>query len=321
MSLSRTILAIGLALAAAAASAQGYPEKPLRIIAPFPPGGNVDIHARVIAAGLAEVLGQTVLVDNRGGAGGMIGAEAVAKAPPDGYTLLLGSNGPVSIGPLLYSKAAYEPLRDFAPITLLSVSPMTFALHPSIPAKNVKELIALLKARPGKVTMATAGTGTSNHLAGELFQSMTGTKMVHVPYKGSGPALVDVLGGQVDLIIDQVASSIAHIRAGKLRPIAVTTDKRATVMPDVPTFDEAGLKGYEASTYAALLAPANTPKDVVAKLNAATLRVLGTNATKERFAQMGAEPAGNSSEQFAAFLKQDVAKWAKVIKEGNIKVE
>jgi len=288
MNVIRTLLVLWLATMSGAAFAQGYPEKPVRIIAPFPPGGNVDIHARVIAAGLTEIFGQTVIVDNRGGAGGMIGAEAAAKAPPDGYTLLLGSNGSVSIGPLLYSKAAYESLRDFAPISLLSISPMTFAVHPSTPAKNVKELIALLKARPGKVTMATAGTGTSNHLTGELFQGLTGTKMVHVPYKGSGPALVDVLGGQVDLIVDQVASSIPHIRAGKLRPIAVTTDKRAAVMPDVPTFDEAGLKGYEANTYAGLLAPAGTPKDVLAKLNAATLRVLGTNATKERFAHMGA---------------------------------
>ena len=321
MVLLRYLSIVLTAASAAPALAQGFPDKPLRLIAPFPPGGNVDIHARVLAAGLSEVFGQQVIVDNRAGAGGMIGAEAAAKAAPDGYTLVLGSNGSISIGPLLYPKVNYAPLRDFAPVTLLSISPMTFAVHPSIPAKNVKELVALAKAQPGKVTMATAGTGTSNHLAGELFMNMTGTRLIHVPYKGSGPALVDILGGQIDLIVDQVASSIAHIRAGKLRPLAVTTDKRAAVMPEVPTFDEAGLKGYEASTYAALLAPAGTPKEVVARLNAATLKVLANPATKERFAQMGAEPAPMSPEQFGAYLKNDITKWRRVISESNVKVE
>jgi len=318
----KTLLGAALALiCCTTALAQTYPDKPIRIVAPFAPGGNVDITARAIGQALSEVLGATVVIDNRAGAAGLIGADLVAKSPPDGYTILLGSNGPLSIGPVLYPKIAYDAQKDFAAISMLSITPLAIVAHPSIPARNVKEFIALLKARPGKLTMASSGTGTSNHLAGELFQNMTGTKMIHVPYKGSGPALVDLIGGQVDLLFDQLSSSGPHIRAGKLRALAVTTEKRSPQFPELPTIDESGLKGYEASTFAALLAPAGTPKDIIARLNAAIQKALGSAFIKDRFAQLGSEPAGGTPEQFAAVLAKDSAKWAKVIRAAGIKLE
>ena len=238
-----------LFVAPAALAAQGaYPDRPIRLIVPYPPGGNIDITARTIAPGLGENLGVQIVVDNRGGAGGTIGSEAAAKAPPDGYTLLMGSTGTLATAQALYPKLGFDPLNDFAYTSLVSSVALVAEVIPSLPARNVKELIALLKSRPGRVTFASAGIGTSNHLTGEYFQTVTGTKLVHVPYKGSGPALVDLMGGQVDMMFDQVSSSIGHVRSGKLRALAVTKIKRTGALPEVPTMDESGLKGFEAST-------------------------------------------------------------------------
>ncbi len=317
----RTLCA-GVALASSmAAVAQTYPAKAIRLIVPFAPGGNVDITARAIGPVLAEVLGQQVIIDNRGGAGGTIGADLVAKAAPDGYTLLMGSNSTVSVAPALYPKNPYDPVRDFAPITLVSEVPFVLVLHPSVPAKTAKELIALAKTKPGSMTMASAGTGSSNHLVGELFQAMTGTKLTHVPYKGSGPALVDLMGGQVDMHFDQLPSAIGYIKGGKIKALAVTTQKRAAELPQVPTLAESGVRGFDASGITGLLAPANTPRAIIDRLNGAALKVLAQPATRERLAGFGAAATPGTPEQFAAFIKEDFAKWSKVVRDANIKVE
>ncbi len=317
----RTIFA-GIVLAwSALAAAQTYPAKAIRLIVPFAPGGNVDITARAIGPALAEALGQQIIIDNRGGAGGTIGADLVAKAAADGYTLLMGSNSTVSVAPALYPKNPYDPVRDFAPVSLVSEVPFVLVLHPSVPAKNAQELIALAKSKPGRMTMASAGTGSSNHLVGELFQSMTGTKLTHVPYKGSGPALVDLMGGQVDMHFDQLPSAIGYIKSGKIKALAVTTQKRAAEMPLVPSLAESGVRGFDASGITGVLAPANTPRAIIDRLNAAALKVLALPATKERLAGFGATAIPGTPEAFAAFIKEDFAKWSKVVKDANIKVE
>jgi len=310
-----------LLLASAAVHAQSWPAKSLRIIVPFPPGGNIDITGRTLAPGLTEALGQAIIVDNRGGAGGTIGTELAAKSPPDGYTLLVGSTGTLTAAPALYPKLGYDPQRDLAAIGLVSVVPIVIVMHPSLPARDIKEFVAMIKARPGKVTMASAGPGSSNHLAGELFQSVTGTKLIHVPYKGSGPALVDVMGGQVDLLFDQLSSSIGFIQSGKLRAIAVTTLKRSSSLPNVPTVDESGYKGFEASTFAAILVPSATPKDIQQKLTAALQKVLRTPTTRDTFARFGADVPDISVEEFERYLRADREKWTRVVREANIKVE
>mgnify|MGYP000605884896 CR=1 FL=1 len=310
-----------LLLASAAVHAQSWPAKSLRIIVPFPPGGNIDITGRTLAPGLTEALGQPIIVDNRGGAGGTIGTELAAKSPPDGYTLLVGSTGTLTAAPALYPKLGYDPQRDLAAIGLVSVVPIVIVMHPSLPARDIKEFVAMIKARPGKVTMASAGPGSSNHLAGELFQSVTGTKLIHVPYKGSGPALVDVMGGQVDLLFDQLSSSIGFIQSGKLRAIAVTTLKRSSSLPNVPTVDESGYKGFEASTFAAILVPSATPKDIQQKLTAALQKVLRTPTTRDTFARFGADVPDISVEEFERYLRADREKWTRVVREANIKVE
>ena len=302
-------------------SGQAWPARPFRIIVPFPPGGNIDITGRTLAPGLTETLGQPVVVDNRGGAGGTIGTELAAKSPPDGYTLLVGSTGTLTAAPALYPKLGYDPQRDFAAIALVSVVPIVIVMHPSLPARDIKEFIAMIKARPGKVTMASAGAGSSNHLAGELFQSVTGTKLIHIPYKGSGPALVDVMGGQVDLHFDQVSSSLAFIQSGKLRAIAVTTLKRSSSLPNVPTVDESGFKGFEASTFAAILVPAATPKDIQQRLTGAMQKILRTTATRDTFLRLGAEVPEMSVEEFERYLRTDREKWTRVVREANIKID
>jgi tripartite-type tricarboxylate transporter receptor subunit TctC len=311
---------IGL-LFAGTAIAQGYPERPLRLIVPFPPGGNIDITARAIAPGLGEALGQQVIVDNRGGAGGTIGADLVAKSPPDGYLLVLGSTGTITVAPTLYPKIPYHPVRDFTPVVMVSVVPLVLVTHPSVPARTVKELIALARARGSKLAMASAGAGTTNHLAGELFQIETGVKFIHVPYKGSGPALVELMGGQVDLLFDQLSSASGYIKGGRLTPLAVTTRTRAALFPQVPTLAEAGVSGYEASTFTGIMGPAQLAREVVAKLNTATNRLLSQNATRERFASFGAEPLGGTAEHFAGFVREDYEKWTKVVKAANIRLE
>jgi len=320
MNLRIAFASITLALAATAA-AQTYPSKPVRLIVPFAAGGNVDITARQIAPGVSELLGQNVIVDNRVGAGGIIGAELVAKSAPDGYTLMMGSNSTVSVAPSLYPKLSYHPVRDFAPISLVATTPFVLVVHPSVPAKTVKDLVALAKSRPAKMTMASGGTGSSNQLVGELFQSLTGAKFTHVPYKGAGPAGVDLMAGQVDLLFDQLSSSVGPIKSGKIRALAVTSHARAALFPNIPTMAEAGVPNFEVINITGVLAPAGTSAEIINKLNAAILKVLSLPATKERFAGIGLEPAASTPEQFAAYIKEDFARWTKVVKEANIKVE
>ena len=320
MQTTTTAVLISL-VTATSAFAQGFPEKPLRLVVPYPPGGNIDITARAISPGLAEILGQSVVVDNRSGAGGTIGADHVAKASADGYTILVGSSGTLTVAPSLYTKNPYHPVRDFAPVSFVSTVPLVLVTHPSVPAKTVKELIAVAKTKANRLTMASAGTGTTNHLTGEMFQAMTGVKFVHVPYKGSGPALVDLMGGQVDLHFDQLSSSAPYIQAKRLRALAVTTEKRAPIYPDIPTLAEAGVAGFEASTFTGLVVPARTPSDVIARLHAATVKVLARPAVKERFASFGADAFSSTPEQLGAFIQNDFAKWTKVVKDANVRVD
>jgi len=301
--------------------AQNYPVKPVRLIVPFAAGGNVDITARQIAPGLSELLGQNFIVDNRVGAGGVIGAEAVAKAAPDGYTLMMGSNSTVSVAPSLYPKLAYHPVRDFAPVSLVATTPFVLVVHPSVPVKSVKELIALAKTKPGRLAMASGGTGSSNHLVGELFQSLTGAKFTHVPYKGAGPAGVDLMAGQVDLLFDQLSSSVGPLKSGRIRALAVTSAARAAVFPDIPTMKEAGVADFEVTNITGVLAPAGTSADIIGRLNAAILKVLGSASIKERFAGLALEPAPSTPEQFSVYIKEDFARWTKVVRDASIKVD
>ena len=305
-----------------AAWSQAYPSvKPIRLIVPFAPGGNVDITARTIAPGLGEAIGQTVVVENRTGAGGVLGADAVAKSPADGYTLLMGSNSSVSVAPALNPKNPYHPIRDFAPISLVAATPFVLVAHPSVPANTLGELIALEKAKPGSLTMASGGIGSSNHLVGELFQSVTRTKLLHIPYKGAGAVAGDLMGGQVQLLFDQLAASTPNIKSGKLKAFAVTSATRAAVLPEVPTMVESGLKEMDVINITGLLAPIGTSPEIVARLNAALLKVLARTEVKERFATLGVSPLGSTPEQFATFIRDDYAKWTKVITDANIKAE
>ena len=298
-----------------------FPTKPIRIVVPFPAGGTTDILARAVAQKLTETLGQSVVVDNRPGAGGNIGAELVAKSPPDGYTLLMGTVGTHAINASLYAKMPYDHVKDFAPVILVAGVPNVLVVNPSVPANSVQELIAYIKANPGKVNFASSGSGTSIHLSGELFKTMAGVSMTHVPYKGSTPALTDLMGGQVQLMFDNLPSSLPQIKAGKLRALAVTSAQRASALPDVPTVAEAGLPGFEASSWFGLLAPAGTPKDVVAKLNAEVAKWLATPEAREKLASQGAIAAGQSPEDFTRHIAAETAKWQKVVKESGAKVD
>jgi tripartite-type tricarboxylate transporter receptor subunit TctC len=302
-------------------AAASYPNRPIRIVVPFAPGGNIDINARAVAPGLSEALGQPVVVDNRGGAGGRIGTTLVAKAPPDGYTLLLGASGTLAVQPAFHDDIEYQPLRDFAFTSLISVVPIVIAVHPSIPARNVKELIALARARPGTLLMGSAGTGSNTHLTGELFQSMAKVKFIHVPFKGSGAALIDLVGGQVHLIFDQISASGPFIKAGKLRPLAISTLERSKLMPELPTVHESGLPGFESSTYTTIAAPAATPKEIVAKVRDALLKVLDQPTTRLSFERLGAEVVKSTPEEFTRRLQADYTKWVRIRKETGIKVD
>jgi tripartite-type tricarboxylate transporter receptor subunit TctC len=309
------------AWAAQADAAASYPSKPIRIVVPFAPGGNIDINARAVAPGLSEILGQPVVVDNRGGAGGRIGTTLVAKSPPDGYTLLLGASGTLAVQPAFHDDIEYHPLRDFAFTSMISVVPIAIVVHPSVPVHNVKELIALARARPGTLLMGSAGTGSNTHLTGELFQSMAKVKFVHVPFKGSGAALIDLVGGQVHVIFDQISASAPHIKAGKLRPIAVASLERSKLMPELPTVNESGLPGFESSTYTTIAAPAATPKEIVGKVRDALLRVLDQPATRQTFERLGAEVVKSTPEEFARRVQNDYGKWTRIRKETGIKVD
>ena len=317
----RSLAALVAAFASAFAIAQPYPSKTIRIIVPFAPGGNVDITARLVAPGLQEALGQTVIVENKPGAGGTIGADLVAKSQPDGYTLLMGSNSTFSVAPSLYPNNPYSPTRDFAPVIMIASAPFVLVTHPGLAAKDTKELVALGKASPGKLTMSSAGTGSSNHLVGELFQEISGARFTHIPYKGSGQALTDLMGGQVNLHFDQITSAASHIQAGKLRALMVTAPKRVPMLPDVPTAAEAGYPAFEATNVTGLIAPAGTPREIVDKLNAATQKVISQAAVREKFAGIGAEATGGTPEQFSAYIRDDLSKWTRIVKDANVKVD
>lgn len=314
-------LAAATALAPGLATAQTYPTRPIRMIVPYPPGGNVDISARIVGPALTELLGQTVIVDNRPGGGGNVGAGLVAKATPDGYTLLVGSSGPLSVNPVVFRDTPYDSVKDFAPVSMVQVVPLVLTVSPRFAVSSVKELIERAKAQPGKITVASAGTGTTNHFAIELFSSMTGAKLLHVPYKGSGPALGELLGGQVNTMIDQLTSSMGFIKDGRLKVIAVTAAKRVAALPGVPTLAESGVPGYEASTYLGILAAAGAPRDVVMKLNAALRKVMDMPAVQERFRGLGADPGASSPAEFGKIIREELDKWRNLARTANLKFD
>jgi tripartite-type tricarboxylate transporter receptor subunit TctC len=302
--------------------AQAWPARPIRVVVPYPPGGIGDTVTRALTQGMAEGLGQPVLIDNKPGASQMIGAELVAKAPADGTTLFLGSVTSLAINVNSQKRLNYDPVRDFAPVSMLFFSPLYLVVNPAVPAQSVRELIALAKARPGKLTFASIGQGGSIHLAGELFRSMAGLDMVHVAYKGSAPALTDVIGGQVDLMFDAGVSALPQVRAGKLRGLAVTSARRSASAPDLPTVAEAGgLPGYEATIWFGLVAPAGTPREAVARLSQESARVVRQAPLRERFAPQGVELSSSSPEEFAEIIRAEIPKWGKVLKDANVAPE
>ena len=298
--------------------AQNFPSKPVRIVVPFPPGGGTDVVARTVAPKMQEILGQTVLVENRAGAGGNIGTEYVAKSPADGYTLVVASAA-TAINHTLAKNPGWDLNRDFAPVVLLVLNQSLLAAHPSVPVSNVRELIALAKAKPGQVTFASYGNGSSAHLIGELFKMMAGVDMLHVPYKGAAPAVNDLLGGQVNILFADVAAILPHVKAGKVKALGIGSAKRFSGLPDVPTIAEAGVPGFEGGGFLGLVAPAGTPHDVVNTLNAAALKSLAAPEVNERLNALASPPVGESPEYFAKFLRGEIDKWARVIRAGNIK--
>ena len=324
----QTLGLLALLAPALAAAQAAWPSKAVRMVVPFAAGGTTDILARSLAPELQKAFGQPFVVDNKPGAGGNLGAAEVAKSAPDGYTLLMGTVGTHAINAALYPKMPYDPVKDFAPITLMAGVPNVFVMNPALAAKyginTVADFIKVAKANPGKFNMASSGNGTSIHLAGELFKSMTGTYMVHFPYRGSGPALIDLIGGSMDLMFDNLPSALPHIKAGKLKGLAVTSAKRSDAIPELPTIAEAGgaaLKGYEASSWFGLMAPAGTPPEIVARLQQETAKALGSPALKERLQAQGAIPSGMSSADFVAFIAAETRKWAAVVKASGAKVD
>ena len=320
-SLGRLVLAIALACGLPAAThAQSWPSKPIRYIVPFPPGGATDILARSIADKLGPTLGQPVIVENRAGAAGNIGTELAAKAAPDGYTILMVTVAQ-SISETLYAKLGYNLMRDLAPVILVARVPNVMVVHPSVPARSVKEFIDYVKANPGKINFASSGSGTSIHMSGELFKLLSGVDIVHVPYKGSAAALTDLIGGQVSVMFDNLPPSMPHIRSGKLRPLAITTTTRYPTLPDLPTMVEAGVPGYESSSWFGIMVPTGTSKDVVARLNAEARKIMALPDVRERFDQQGAIASPGTPEDFGAFIRAEIAKWGKVVKASGAKVD
>ena len=315
----RIAIAIALICVSINANAQSWPSKPLRYIVPFPPGAFNDTLARTISAELSKTLGQPMVVDNRPGGNSIIGTEAAAKSPPDGYTLF-GAALPFSVIQSLY-KTSFDVTKDFAPITLAGISANLLVANPSFPVNSVKELIAYAKANPGRVNYGTSGNGTSVHLAMELFKSMTKTYMLHIPYKGSAPVVADLLAGQVDIMFDNTPNVIGHVRAGKLKALAVSTAQRSALAPDVPTVAEAGVPGYELAVWFGVLAPAGTPRDIIGRLNTEIVKVLNSADVKDRFAKQGVEVRTSTPEQFSEFLRAEVSRWAKVVQDTNIKAD
>jgi tripartite-type tricarboxylate transporter receptor subunit TctC len=314
-----TLLPLG-ALGAAGERAGGYPTKPIRLIVPLTAGGPTDLLARIIAVPLADALGQQVIVDNRPGAGGNIGADITAKSPPDGYTLFMGTSGPLSINSTLYPKLPFDPIRDFAPIILAASAPFVVILNPSVAAHNIKELIALAKAKPGQLNYGSV-PGSASHLSTELFKMMAGVNIVHIPYKGAAPATTDVIAGQIQMSFASTPGSVPVVKSGKVRALAVTSAKRILKLPDIPTVAEAALPGYEASVWYGVVAPAHTPRDIVQRLNMEIAKIVATPAHRDRMLAGDFEPTTSTPEQFAAFIKSETAKWGKVVKASGAKPE
>lgn len=316
----RILLAAALAAAPLAAWA-AFPARPLRLVVPFPAGGAADLMARGLAQHLGEQLGQQVVIDNRGGAGGTVACEIVARAPADGYTLLFGTMGTQAINPALYSKLRYDPLKDFAPIALTHITPRVLVVGSSVKARTVGELIALARAKAGELTYGSAGNGSSSHLSGALFESLAGVDLVHVPYKGSAPLLTDLLAGRVDATFDSFTVYEEHIKSGRVRALAVTSRMRMAALPQVPTLAEAGLPGYEVSNWLGVLAPAGTPKEVVAALHAAVIRAMADAGMKRQLTALGIEPATSTPDEFSALIRSEIPRWARLVKASGAMVE
>ena len=315
------LLTSAFCLGNGALAAQPYPAKPIRFVVPFAPGGGTDALARLLALRLPEGLGQPVVVDNRGGAGGVIGAELAARAPADGYTMMLGSPGPLTINPNLSARLPYDSMRDFAPVTLATISPFVLVLHPSVPATTVKELIALARAKPGQLNYGSAGAGAVNHFSAEQFKALARVDLVHVPYKGSGPAVIDLVGGRLQLMFENLPTVLPHVRSGKLRMLGVGTTARSALAPEYPTIAEAGVPGYEASTAFGVLLPAKTPAAIVARLNRELVRILHSADIRERLSAQGLEAVGGTPEEYAKHLREELARYGRVAKAANIRTE
>jgi len=320
MLLAATVCAAAL-FHAAGAAAQAWPAKPLRVVVPFPPGGSTDIVARIVAQKLGERLGQSMVIENRGGAGGTLGAAQVAKAAPDGYTLLVASTSTHVVAPGVYPKLEYDPVKDFAPVSLMAVTPYLLVVNPSVPAKSVKELVELMKSQPGKLNYASAGVGSTTHLAMEMLKGASNTTAVHVPYKGNGPAGTAVIGGQVEILFGSLPAVLPHAKAGKVRALAVGTTKRSPSLPDVPTVAESGYPGFDASLWLAIMAPAGTPAPVLERLNKEIVAAVSAKDTAELLDKNGAEPLTSTPAELAAMIKDGVVKYAKVVKDAGVKPE
>ena len=301
------------------AAAQTYPNRPVRIVAPFPAGGGLDLVSRALGQRLSTALGQSIIIDNRSGADGMIGTEQVAKAAPDGYTLLISSTGPMVINPALNIKMPYDTLRNFAPITLVVVQPLCLVVHPSLPVKSVKELIALAKAKPGQLNYGSGGIGNGAHLAGEIFRTITSIDIVHVPYKGAAPAVVDLLAGQVQMMLNSIPVMLPFIKSAKLRALAVGADKRMAILPEVPTMRESGIAKFDANSWYGFFAPAGTPKEIVSRLNYESAKILRSQEMRDFMSAQGAEAIGDSPEEFSAHIRSELAKWAQAVKTAGVR--
>jgi tripartite-type tricarboxylate transporter receptor subunit TctC len=316
----RVVVAAALAATACIAQAQGYPAKPVRMIVPFPPGSGVDIVSRIVSPGLAAALGQQVVVDNRAGAGGIVGAELAAKAPADGYNIFMATAGTLTVAPHL-TKVSYNVARDFVPVTLVASVPSMLVVHPTMPVKSLKELIALARAKPGTINYASTGNGTLPHLAAELLKKEARIDIVHVPYKGSGPAMTDLVGGHVDIFFGNMLSVVPLVKSGKLRAVAVTSLKRSPAAPDIPTVAESGFRGFEAGTWFGLLVPAGTPKDIVARLHADTVKALRQADVQQRLAEQGGNAIGNTPEEFGRYIRSESEKWSRVLQGSSVRAE
>jgi len=319
--LRRSVIAVMALAMQSGAHAQQFPTKPVRIVAPFAAGSTIDIIGRIISPRLHEALGQPVIVENRPGAGGMIGVDYVAKSVPDGHTLVIGALGPLAMNPALYPKTPFDPGKDFAAVSLLATGPVVIAVHPSIPAHDIKELVEFARKRPGQLNFGSPGVGSSPHLTGELFKLITKTNIVHVPYKGNAEAITDLIGGQLSMVFTGVPPVVPLAKAGKVRLLATTGKERMANLPDVPTIKEAGITGADVLIWYGVVAPAGTPKDVIVRLNREIVKAMNTPDVRDKFAQQGVDPAASTPEEFAEFIRTEVARWGKVIRTAGIKLE